>query len=64
VQASLLLAKLLARSKRKAEALRVLDDLDARAGGATLRRARRLAFRLSPTPRRLWRWMKAGLGKR
>lgn len=64
VQASLLLAKLLAKSRRKAEALRVLDELDPRTGGATLRRARRLAFRLSPTPRRLWRWMKAGLGKR
>jgi tetratricopeptide (TPR) repeat protein len=32
--------------------------------GATLRRSRRLAFRLSPTPRRAWRWFKAVLGRR
>jgi tetratricopeptide (TPR) repeat protein len=64
VQATLLLARLLARGRRKTEALRVLDDLDRRAGGVTLRQARRLAFRLSPTPRRLWRWLKAVLGRR
>lgn len=64
VEVTLLLARLLARCGRKAEALPLLDALDARAGGAVLRRARRLAFRLSPTPRRLWRWAKAALGKR
>lgn len=64
VEVTLLLARLLARCGRKAEAMPLLDDLDARAGGAVLRRARRLAFRLSPTPRRLWRWAKAALGKR
>lgn len=64
VEVTLLLARLLARCGRKAEALPLLDDLDARAGGAVLRRARRLAFRLSPTPRRLWRWAKAAFGKR
>ncbi len=64
VEVTLLLARLLARCGRKAEALPLLDALDPRAGGAVLWRARRLAFRLSPTPRRLWRWAKAALGKR
>jgi tetratricopeptide (TPR) repeat protein len=64
VEVTLLLARLLARGGRKAEALPLLDELDSRVGGATLRRARRLAFRLSPTPRRLWRWVKAAFGKR
>ena len=64
VHATLLLAKLLVRSRRKAEALQLLDDLDPRTGGATRRRARRLAFRLSPTPRRAWRWFRAAIGRR
>jgi len=64
VEVTLLLARLLARCGRKAEALPLLDDLDSRVGGAMLRRARRLAFRLSPTPRRLWRWARAVFGKR
>jgi tetratricopeptide (TPR) repeat protein len=64
VQATLLLARLLARGRRKGEALQLLDGLDPRTGGATLRQARRLAFRLSPSPRRLWRWLKAALGRR
>lgn len=64
LEGTLLLARTLARLGRKSEALPLLDGLDARAGGATLRRARRLAFRLSPTPRRLWRWFKAALGRR
>ncbi len=64
VGATLLLATTLARLGRKAEALQLLDELDPRAGGATLRRARRLAFRLSPTPRRLWMWVKAAIGRR
>jgi tetratricopeptide (TPR) repeat protein len=64
VGATFLLATTLARLGRKAEALQLLDELDPRTGGATLRRARRLAFRLSPTPRRLWRWVKAALGRR
>ena len=64
VEAALLLARLLARCGRTAEALPLLDALDRRAGGAALRRARRLAFRLSPTPPRLWRWLKALFGRR
>jgi tetratricopeptide (TPR) repeat protein len=64
VEVTLLLARVLARGGRRGEALPLLDDLDARVGGLTLRRARRLAFRLSPTPRRLWRWVKAAFGKR
>ncbi len=64
VEVTLLLARLLARCGRTVEALPLLDDLDPRIAGATLRRARRLAFRLSPTPRRLWRWLKAAFGRR
>jgi tetratricopeptide (TPR) repeat protein len=64
VAAALLLARLLARCGRRPEALTLLDELDPRAVGALRRRARRLAFRLSPTPRRLWRWAKASLGRR
>ncbi len=64
VEVSLLLARLLARCGRTVEALPLLDALDSRVAGATLRRARRLAFRFSPTPRRLWRWVKAAFGKR
>ena len=59
VEATLLMARLLARCGRTGEALPLLDALDGRVAGATRRRARRLAFRLSPTPRRLWRWMRA-----
>jgi len=64
VEVTLLLARVLARGGRRAEALPLLDELDPRIGGPTLRQARRLAFRLSPTPRRLWRWAKAAFGKR
>jgi tetratricopeptide (TPR) repeat protein len=64
LEATLLLARLLDRCGRASEALSLLDDLDRRAGGAVLRRVRRLAFRVSPTPGRLWRWAKASFGKR
>jgi predicted Zn-dependent protease len=64
VEVTLLLARLLARCGRAAEALPLLDGLDPMVSGATLKRARRLAFRLSPTPARLWRWVKAVFGRR
>lgn len=59
VEATLLLARTLGKCRRPAEALPLLDALDPRVAGATLRRTRRLAFRLSPTPRRLWSWVRA-----
>lgn len=58
-EASLLLARVLGRVGRAGEALQLLDGLAARAGGRTRARAHRAAFRLSPTPRRLWRWLLA-----
>ncbi len=61
--AVLVLARTLARLGRKREALGLLDGLAPRVGGRTLSRARRLAFRLSPTPARLWRWLLAALGR-
>lgn len=54
-EASLLLARVLRRAGRAPEALELLDALAARTGGRARSRARRLAFRFSPTPRRLWR---------
>ncbi len=58
-EATLLLARVLGRARRRDEALRLLDGLAARTGGRVRARARRLAFRLSPTPVRLWRWLRA-----
>ena len=54
-----LLARTLARAGKRGEALEVLEAFGAIARGLSLRRARRLAFRLSPTPRNLWRWIQA-----
>lgn len=58
-EATLLLARVHWRSGQVADALALLDGLSARTRGHTLRRARRLAFRIRPTPRNLWRWVKA-----
>lgn len=57
-QATLLLARVLARAGRRDEALRLLDALAALTGGRVRAAARRLAFRLAPTPVRLWRWIR------
>ncbi len=57
-EATLILARVLGRAGRAAEALELLDALAARTGGRVRARARRAAFRLSPTPRRLWRWIR------
>jgi tetratricopeptide (TPR) repeat protein len=54
-----LLARTLARAGRKREAMELLEAFGLIARGLALRRARRLAFRLSPTPRNLWRWIRA-----
>lgn len=58
-EATLLLARVLGRAGRAEEAVALLDALAGRTGGRVRSRARRLAFRLSPTPVRLWRWMRA-----
>jgi tetratricopeptide (TPR) repeat protein len=54
-----LLARTLSRAGRKREALELLEAFGSLARGLPLRRARTLAFRISPTPRNLWRWLQA-----
>ena len=56
-KATLLLAKTLARERRRDEAIVLLEALCRRVGGLARRRARGLAFRLSPSPGRLLRWI-------
>lgn len=63
-QATLLLARALAKDGRIDDALSLLDALGARVRGKVLRRVRRLAFFLSPTPARLWRWIRSAFGGR
>ncbi len=62
--ATMLLARVYARGKRAADALALLDGLAARVRGKALRRARRLAFAIAPSPGSLWRWFRASLGRR
>ncbi|HET9553604.1 MAG TPA: tetratricopeptide repeat protein [Anaeromyxobacteraceae bacterium] len=62
--ATMVLARVLARSRRKTEALSLLDQLSVRVRGKLLRRTRRLAFRISPSPGNLWRWIRAAAGER
>jgi predicted Zn-dependent protease len=62
VKGTVLLAKTLAREHRPAEAIALLDGLAERVGGPARRRARGLAFRISPSPGRLWRWL-VGAGR-
>jgi hypothetical protein len=59
-----LLARTLSRAGRKREAIALLDGLASRARGVTLRRTRGLAFRISPTPANLWRWIRAVFGQK
>ena len=58
-EATVLLARVLARSGRKEEALALLDGLDSRVDGKVRRRARRAAWLVSPSLRRTWRWLGA-----
>lgn len=60
-EATLLLARVHWRAGQVADALALLDGLSARTRGHTLRRARRLAFRVRPGLANLWRWVKAAL---
>ncbi len=59
-ETAMLLARLLAKGGRRSEALEVVDGLDPRTSGILRRHARWLAFRISPSPRRLWRAIRAG----
>jgi tetratricopeptide (TPR) repeat protein len=58
-EATLVLARIYWRGRRRGDALTLLDGLSARTRGATLRQARRLAFFIRPTPAHLWRWVQA-----
>jgi tetratricopeptide (TPR) repeat protein len=60
--ATMLLARVLARDRRKSEAVALLDELSSRVRGKLRRLARGLAFRISPTPANLWRWARSALG--
>lgn len=61
--ATVFLARALARLGRRAEALAMLDDLAARLVGRRRAAVRAVTFRLSPTPRHLWMWL-TGVGRR
>ena len=56
---TLLLARALAATGRGDDAQRLLGGLAERKRGKERRAARRLAFRLSPSPGNLWRWLRA-----
>jgi tetratricopeptide (TPR) repeat protein len=60
-EATMLLARTFAKMGRREEGLGLLDGLGTRVRGRVLRRVRRLAFRLSPTPGNLWLWLRAVL---
>jgi tetratricopeptide (TPR) repeat protein len=57
-EATLGLARVLAASGEKEEGLALLGGLAARVRGPLLRRVLAQTFRLSPTPRNLWRWLR------
>jgi tetratricopeptide (TPR) repeat protein len=57
LEATLLLARLLAKDREKEEALALLEDLAGRVRGKGRRRVRRAIFRISPTPANAWRWL-------
>lgn len=54
--ATMTLARALAAQGERGEALALLDGLAARVRGPRARAILGLAFRLAPSPRRLWRW--------
>ena len=57
LEATLHLARLLARDREKEEALALLEDIAGRVRGKGRRRVRRAIFRISPTPGNAWRWL-------
>jgi tetratricopeptide (TPR) repeat protein len=63
VEVVLDLVRLLARTRQREEALRLLEGLGSRSSGPELRRVRVAEFRLSPGFRRAWRWLRAALAR-
>ena len=57
LEATLRLARRLARDREKEEALALLEDIAGRVRGKGRRRVRRAIFRISPTPGNAWRWL-------
>ena len=57
VKGTLLLARTLSKERRGGEAVALLEGLARRVGGKAQRQALGLAFRTSPSPARLWRWL-------
>lgn len=61
LEATLDLARLLAKSGGRAEADRLYQGLCQHKRGSHLRRVRGAMFRRSPTPAALWRWLRAAI---
>jgi tetratricopeptide (TPR) repeat protein len=57
LEATLRLARLLARDREKEEALALLEDIAGRVRGRGRRRVRRAIFRIAPSPANAWRWL-------
>lgn len=55
------LARLLAKTGKKEEALRLLGDLERHEGRSNLRRIRGAIFKISPTPGSAWLWLRAAV---
>jgi len=60
-EATMALARLLAKSGARPEARKLYADLCTRNRGRRLRRVRGAMFRMSPTPAAGWRWLRATL---
>lgn len=58
------LSRLLAKQGDSAEALFLLDHLDSRVQGTELRAVRARAWRIEPSLRHTWRWLRASSGAR
>jgi tetratricopeptide (TPR) repeat protein len=61
--AQVILARALARAGRRGEALRLLEAIAARVGGRRRTAVHGVMFRVAPSPRRLWTWVR-GMGGR
>lgn len=60
IAATIALARLLAKSDQKKEAIERLEVLANGIRGPALRKVRAAQFRLSPSPASLWRWFRSG----
>lgn len=56
------LARLLAKTGQRPEALLLLRNLAQRSSGAELRRVRKVQLFIAPTPGNLWRWLRCPRG--